>query len=169
MKEKQLNEIQNLRNKSQPVKRKTGGSTFKNPQDSNYKAWELIELSGCKGMKEGGAMVSDLHCNFLINTGHASAFELEENIILPESILPPPNSTNLIIESEETDFPDPDSPTKQTVSPGKIENDKSLTPVTLPVLVWKLTFKLFTSRMGDFFKLAFFIYNLIVLFIKLHK
>ena len=76
--ENQLNEIQNLRNKSQPVKRKTGGSTFKNPQDSNYKAWELIELSGCKGMKEGGAMVSDLHCNFLINTGHASAFELEK-------------------------------------------------------------------------------------------
>ena len=74
----QLNEIQKLRNDTQPIKRKTGGSTFKNPKDSKYKAWELIDLSGCRGMKKGGAVVSDLHCNFLINTGNASAFELEK-------------------------------------------------------------------------------------------
>ncbi len=73
-----LREINKLRSETQPVKRKTGGSTFKNPKDSNYKAWELIELSGCRGMKKGGAKISELHCNFLINTGKASAFELEE-------------------------------------------------------------------------------------------
>ena len=76
--EKKLREIRKLRNETQPVKKRTGGSTFKNPENSNYKAWELIELSGCRGMQKGDAKISELHCNFLINTGKASAFELEE-------------------------------------------------------------------------------------------
>ncbi|MBL42301.1 MAG: UDP-N-acetylenolpyruvoylglucosamine reductase [Rhodospirillaceae bacterium] len=76
--EKKIREIKKLRSETQPVRKKTGGSTFKNPEDSNYKAWELIELSGCRGMEKGGAKISDLHCNFLVNSGTASAFELEE-------------------------------------------------------------------------------------------
>ncbi len=76
--EKKIREIKKLRSETQPVRKKTGGSTFKNPEDSNYKAWELIEISGCRGMEKGGAKISDLHCNFLVNSGTASAFELEE-------------------------------------------------------------------------------------------
>jgi UDP-N-acetylmuramate dehydrogenase len=67
--------INRERNQSQPVKLRTGGSTFVNPP--GHKAWELIEAAGCRGLAIGGARVSDRHCNFLINTGHASAADLE--------------------------------------------------------------------------------------------
>jgi UDP-N-acetylmuramate dehydrogenase len=57
------------------VKSKTGGSTFKNP--SGRKAWELIDQSGCRGLMRGCAQVSEKHCNFLINTGDATATDIE--------------------------------------------------------------------------------------------
>ncbi len=63
------------REASQPVRARTGGSTFRNPPD--MKAWELIDAAGCRGLTRGGAMVSDKHCNFLINAGGASAADLE--------------------------------------------------------------------------------------------
>ncbi len=63
------------REESQPIRTHTGGSTFKNPPDR--KAWKLIEEAGCRGLRRGGAQVSNVHCNFLINTGTASAADLE--------------------------------------------------------------------------------------------
>ena len=63
------------RESSQPVRTKTGGSTFKNP--AGQKAWQLIDQSGCRGLKIGRAKVSDLHCNFLINETDASSAEIE--------------------------------------------------------------------------------------------
>jgi UDP-N-acetylmuramate dehydrogenase len=68
-------EIRAAREASQPVKGKTGGSTFTNPP--GHKAWELIDAAGCRGLQLGGAQVSEKHCNFLINTGTATATELE--------------------------------------------------------------------------------------------
>ncbi len=68
-------EIQATRADSQPIRTRTGGSTFKNPPGS--KAWQLIEQAGCRGLKHGQAMVSEKHCNFLINTGGATAADLE--------------------------------------------------------------------------------------------
>ena len=73
--QKRLDEIKARRAKSQPITERTGGSTFKNPK--GYKAWELIETAGCRGVSIGGAMVSEKHCNFLINTGNANADDLE--------------------------------------------------------------------------------------------
>src|SRR3546814_8525687 len=64
-----------LRADSQPIRSRTGGSTFKNPP--GHKAWQLIDAAGCRGLTIGGAMVSDKHCNFLINTGTATAADLE--------------------------------------------------------------------------------------------
>ncbi|HWY64387.1 MAG TPA: UDP-N-acetylmuramate dehydrogenase [Rhizomicrobium sp.] len=63
------------REASQPIKSKTGGSTFKNPP--GHKAWQLIDQAGCRGLKIGGAQVSEKHTNFLINTGDATAADLE--------------------------------------------------------------------------------------------
>lgn len=68
-------EIQKSREESQPIRTHTGGSTFANP--NGEKAWQLIDTAGCRGMKLGGAQVSAQHCNFLINTGNATAEELE--------------------------------------------------------------------------------------------
>ena len=68
-------EIGESRFDSQPIRSRTGGSTFANPDGG--KAWELIEAAGCRGMRIGGAMVSEQHCNFLINTGDASAADIE--------------------------------------------------------------------------------------------
>jgi UDP-N-acetylmuramate dehydrogenase len=67
--------VRQARKDSQPVNTRTGGSTFKNPE--NIGAWELIDQAGCRGLVRGGAMVSELHCNFLINMGAASAADLE--------------------------------------------------------------------------------------------
>ncbi len=69
------------RNLSQPVHARTGGSTFVNPTDlkaGGRKAWQLIDEAGCRGLKLGGALVSEQHCNFLVNTGSATAADLEE-------------------------------------------------------------------------------------------
>ena len=67
--------IEEAREESQPIRTRTGGSTFKNPP--NMKAWKLIEAAGCRGLRRGNAQVSDLHCNFLINAGDATAADLE--------------------------------------------------------------------------------------------
>ncbi|NQV82228.1 MAG: UDP-N-acetylmuramate dehydrogenase [Rhodospirillales bacterium] len=72
---RRMDEIQNEREATQPVRTPTGGSTFRNPEGA--KAWELIEQAGCRGLMRGKARVSDLHCNFLINTGGATAADLE--------------------------------------------------------------------------------------------
>ena len=63
------------RESTQPVRSKTGGSTFKNPQ--GHKAWQLIDAAGCRGLRRGNAQVSEMHCNFLINTGEATAADIE--------------------------------------------------------------------------------------------
>ena len=70
-----MKEIRSERELSQPVKTPTGGSTFTNPPGAT--AWELIDQAGCRGLMRGGAIVSEKHCNFLINTGYASAADLE--------------------------------------------------------------------------------------------
>jgi UDP-N-acetylmuramate dehydrogenase len=68
-------EVQSHRETAQPIREKTGGSTFKNPPD--HSAWKLVDAAGCRGLRLGGAQVSDMHCNFLINTGHATAHDIE--------------------------------------------------------------------------------------------
>jgi UDP-N-acetylmuramate dehydrogenase len=68
-------EIKTNREASQPVRARTGGSTFRNPDA--MKAWELIDVAGCRGLSRGGAMVSEKHCNFLINTGNATCSDIE--------------------------------------------------------------------------------------------
>jgi UDP-N-acetylmuramate dehydrogenase len=68
--------IQSQREATQPIRARTGGSTFANPPGA--KAWELIDAAGCRGLKRGGAMVSEKHANFLINTGNATAADLED-------------------------------------------------------------------------------------------
>jgi len=70
-----MDEIITSREASQPVKEKTGGSTFANPP--GHKAWELIDKVGMRGFKVGGAMFSEKHCNFMINCGNATAADLE--------------------------------------------------------------------------------------------
>jgi UDP-N-acetylmuramate dehydrogenase len=71
----EMDAITEAREATQPVKSRTGGSTFKNPPAA--KAWQLIDAAGCRGLKVGGAQVSELHCNFLINLGSASAADIE--------------------------------------------------------------------------------------------
>ncbi len=72
---KRMAEIQDARASTQPLRTRTGGSTFANPPGA--KAWELIDRAGCRGLKMGGAMVSEMHTNFLINTGEATAADIE--------------------------------------------------------------------------------------------
>jgi UDP-N-acetylmuramate dehydrogenase len=68
-------EIRAARESTQPVRARTGGSTFRNPP--GMKAWELIDAAGCRGLMRGGAQVSEKHCNFLLNTGDATAADIE--------------------------------------------------------------------------------------------
>ena len=72
-------EIRSRRETTQPVRSRTGGSTFRNPppNQSSLAAWELIDAACCRGLMRGAAQVSELHCNFLINTGGATASDLE--------------------------------------------------------------------------------------------
>lgn len=70
-----MKKITDQREATQPIRTRTGGSTFKNPP--GQKAWELIEAAGCRGLEIGGARVSQLHCNFIMNTGNATASDLE--------------------------------------------------------------------------------------------
>ena len=73
----QINAIRAARTSSQPVRARTGGSTFANPAEGDKKAWELIDAAGCRGLVRGGAMISEQHCNFLINADDATAADLE--------------------------------------------------------------------------------------------
>ena len=75
-----MNALVEQREASQPVRSRTGGSTFKNPdpaKSGGRKAWQLIDEAGCRGLVRGGAQVSEKHCNFLINTGDATAADIE--------------------------------------------------------------------------------------------
>ncbi len=71
----EMDDIQSAREKTQPIKSRTGGSTFKNPPGE--KAWQLIDAAGCRGLTIGGAQMSELHCNFVLNTGTATAHDIE--------------------------------------------------------------------------------------------
>lgn len=71
-----MKDIQETRESSQPVRERTGGSTFANPV--GHKAWQLVDAAGCRGLQIGGAQVSEAHTNFLINTGDATAADLEQ-------------------------------------------------------------------------------------------
>jgi UDP-N-acetylmuramate dehydrogenase len=70
-----MHDVQTHRETSQPIREKTGGSTFKNPPGQS--AWKLIDAAGCRGLRVGGAQVSEMHCNFLINTGQATGHDIE--------------------------------------------------------------------------------------------
>lgn len=71
----EMDRIAAAREASQPLRTKTGGSTFKNPE--GHKAWELVDRAGCRGLQLGGAQVSEKHTNFLINTGTATSADIE--------------------------------------------------------------------------------------------
>ncbi|MBT8388927.1 MAG: UDP-N-acetylmuramate dehydrogenase [Altererythrobacter sp.] len=71
----EMDRIAKAREESQPLRTKTGGSTFKNPD--GHKAWELVDAAGCRGLTMGGAQVSEKHTNFLINTGDATSSDIE--------------------------------------------------------------------------------------------
>jgi UDP-N-acetylmuramate dehydrogenase len=75
---KKVDEFNKKREETQPIRAKTGGSTFKNPSNSNKKAWELLDSAGFRGFKIGGAKFSEKHCNFMINDGNAKAKDLIE-------------------------------------------------------------------------------------------
>jgi len=71
----EMDRISASREASQPLRSKTGGSTFKNPD--GHKAWQLVDAAGCRGLRIGGAQVSEKHTNFLINTGDATSADIE--------------------------------------------------------------------------------------------
>jgi UDP-N-acetylmuramate dehydrogenase len=71
----EMDQITEARESTQPVKSRTGGSTFKNPP--GHKAWQLIDAAGCRGLVVGDAQVSEMHCNFLINRGNATGADIE--------------------------------------------------------------------------------------------
>jgi UDP-N-acetylmuramate dehydrogenase len=71
----EMDRIANAREESQPLRSKTGGSTFKNPD--GHKAWQLVDQAGCRGLKQGGAQVSEKHTNFLLNLGEATSTDIE--------------------------------------------------------------------------------------------
>ena len=71
----EMERITVAREASQPIREKTGGSTFQNPP--GHSAWKLIDAAGCRGLRLGGAQVSEMHCNFLINTGAATGHDIE--------------------------------------------------------------------------------------------
>lgn len=71
----EMNRIAHAREETQPLRSKTGGSTFRNPEGD--KAWRLVDIAGCRGLTMGGAQVSEKHANFLINTGNATSTEIE--------------------------------------------------------------------------------------------
>lgn len=73
--EARMNEIKTKRAESQPIRSKTGGSTFANPAGTS--AWKLVDAAGCRGLKIGGAQMSEMHANFMLNTGGATAADLE--------------------------------------------------------------------------------------------
>ena len=78
--EAEMERVTAAREAAQPIRERTGGSTFANPEggkDPTMKAWQLVDAAGCRGLTRGGAQVSPMHCNFLINTGGATAADIE--------------------------------------------------------------------------------------------
>ncbi|KQP50282.1 UDP-N-acetylmuramate dehydrogenase [Methylobacterium sp. Leaf108] len=73
--EAEMDRVTAAREAAQPIRERTGGSTFKNPEGG--KAWQLVDAAGCRGLRVGGAQVSPMHCNFLINTDGATAADIE--------------------------------------------------------------------------------------------
>jgi len=73
---KRMDDITAKREASQPIREKTGGSTFKNPE--GHSSWKLIDAAGCRGLRVGGAQMSEQHCNFMINADNATAADLEK-------------------------------------------------------------------------------------------
>ena len=71
----EMDAIARAREESQPLRSRTGGSTFKNPP--GHKAWALVDAAGCRGLRQGDAQVSEKHCNFLLNLGSATSAEIE--------------------------------------------------------------------------------------------
>jgi UDP-N-acetylmuramate dehydrogenase len=71
----EMEEVADYREKNQPIRERTGGSTFKNPP--GHSAWKLVDGAGCRGLRVGGAKVSEMHCNFLINDAGATAEDIE--------------------------------------------------------------------------------------------
>jgi UDP-N-acetylmuramate dehydrogenase len=74
--QREMQDVADYREANQPIKSRTGGSTFKNPQ--GHSAWKLIDAAGCRGLRVGGAHMSEMHCNFLINDGEATAADVEQ-------------------------------------------------------------------------------------------
>jgi UDP-N-acetylmuramate dehydrogenase len=72
---KEMEDVADYREKNQPIKERTGGSTFKNPP--GHSAWKLVDEAGCRGLRVGGAKVSEMHCNFLINDRQATGEDVE--------------------------------------------------------------------------------------------
>ncbi|MFL6768415.1 MAG: UDP-N-acetylmuramate dehydrogenase [Sphingomicrobium sp.] len=72
----EMDRIARAREESQPLRSRTGGSTFKNPP--GHRAWALVDAAGCRGLRRGDAQVSEKHCNFLLNLGNASSADIEE-------------------------------------------------------------------------------------------
>ena len=92
----EIKDIVTKRIETQPINTNTCGSTFKNP--SGYKAWKLIKESGCCGLRVGGAVVSDKHCNFIVNEGNATANDVINLInIIKEKVF---NNTGILLEQE---------------------------------------------------------------------
>jgi len=74
--EREMQSVAEYREAHQPIKSRTGGSTFKNPP--GHSAWKLIDAAGCRGLRVGGAQMSEMHCNFLINDDGATAADVEQ-------------------------------------------------------------------------------------------
>ncbi|MTI19146.1 UDP-N-acetylmuramate dehydrogenase [Rhodobacteraceae bacterium RKSG542] len=72
---REMDEVTAHREAAQPIREKTGGSTFKNPEGTS--AWKVVDAAGCRGLQIGGAKMSELHCNFMLNTADATAYDLE--------------------------------------------------------------------------------------------
>ena len=75
---RKMQQISAMRETTQPVRARTGGSTFKNPENSDKKAWQLIDEAGCRGLRIGQVKVSEKHCNFLINEGSENSEDIEK-------------------------------------------------------------------------------------------
>ena len=92
----EMDRIAQSREATQPLRSRTGGSTFKNPP--GHKAWALIDAAGCRGLMHGGAQVSEKHCNFLLNLGDATSSDIEQ---LGEEVRRRVrNTTNIMLEWE---------------------------------------------------------------------
>ena len=94
--EKKIDDLIKLKKDTQPSKKKTCGSTFKNPK--NNQAWKLIKDSGCAGMKVGGAQISEKHCNFFVNNGNAKSKDLEQLIYQVQNKVLEKTGVNLELE-----------------------------------------------------------------------